>query len=695
MPPGGGEGKKLAGVGVFFTLSLANDGGEIDQGGVHTKKNKSESSTLYTSEVVRDTLNPDWAPFEDKLVNAAQLNGENVLNAISPPHQSMTLRVFFIPAPNIPGSALLPTHHKSVVQAFVCTVSLGELISVPGGARGQRLVNLSLSGGRARAGAVLSAPPNTPLLRLRQGEYTFGDDGIASENLIFPGALGGALGTSIGDSGDDHNQNPMNPHGGWVVPVERAWPNLIEASSASMERQNTSATEMEASLTGDLVSGFARDSMGISLHVKKATTRQLSVATEAVIDANARLKQACSTRQRLRQKVGGNLGAERSTTVSSTGLVVSRNVRLNTRTPGGGSELITAKNESLRTEISKRTRLLNRRKTSIAERAASLQLAQVALEAAQGRLRDADQVLEGPYGLGRLHQEQRKLCARRWRLVSDLSNMFPVRAFGELIDQEDAHFQGKESTEDRNVASEDTDTYAQTVSHSKTQNDSPLTIVGVPLDHVSRPGQVRPIRSDVTQNSVARGTTNSPYNSQSQQSTLLNDPESAAAALGYVTQATLQLASILDVPLRYPVAPGASRSYICDLQQVFEESGDTGRASVSVPSGSNAGELPDTAHSMGQPPLAFDQINAQRSSANYQPNSSTYRTAKRGVWRRVEFPLFAEHAEGTRFAYAVFLLNKDLEQLLNAHGMLAVGPRHTLPNLKRLFQGVKKKVIST
>ena len=44
--------------------------------------------------------------------------------------------------------------------------------------------------------------------------------------------------------------------------------------------------------------------------------------------------------------------------------------------------------------------------------------------------------------------------------------------------------------------------------------------------------------------------------------------ESAAAALGYVAQASLQLASVLDVPLRYPVAPGASRSYICDLQQV-------------------------------------------------------------------------------------------------------------------------------
>jgi len=41
-------------------------------------------------------------------------------------------------------------------------------------------------------------------------------------------------------------------------------------------------------------------------------------------------------------------------------------------------------------------------------------------------------------------------------------------------------------------------------------------------------------------------------------------------------QAVLQLASILDVPLRYPVAPGASRSYICDLQQVLSARGSGG-----------------------------------------------------------------------------------------------------------------------
>jgi len=41
------------------------------------------------------------------------------------------------------------------------------------------------------------------------------------------------------------------------------------------------------------------------------------------------------------------------------------------------------------------------------------------------------------------------------------------------------------------------------------------------------------------------------------------------------------------------------------------------------------------------------------------------------TWRRVEFPLFTDHVEATRFTYAAFLLNKDLEQLLNAHGLLA------------------------
>jgi hypothetical protein len=54
----------------------------------------------------------------------------------------------------------------------------------------------------------------------------------------------------------------------------------------------------------------------------------------------------------------------------------------------------------------------------------------------------------------------------------------------------------------------------------------------------------------------------------------------------------------------------------------------------------------------------------------------------------VDFPLYgstAEGPEGNRFAYALFMLNKDLEQLLNAHGAASAGPRHPLHNLQRLL----------
>ena len=42
-------------------------------------------------------------------------------------------------------------------------------------------------------------------------------------------------------------------------------------------------------------------------------------------------------------------------------------------------------------------------------------------------------------------------------------------------------------------------------------------------------------------------------------------------------------------------------------------------------------------------------------------------------------------ADRARFVQAVLLLNRDLERLLNAFGLPAVGPRHTAANLARLF----------
>jgi|ERR1712091_61232 hypothetical protein len=64
-------------------------------------------------------------------------------------------------------------------------------------------------------------------------------------------------------------------------------------------------------------------------------------------------------------------------------------------------------------------------------------------------------------------------------------------------------------------------------------------------------------------------------------------------------------------------------------------------------------------------------------------------------WRRVEFPLFLDdHAKATgdarRFAYGVFLLNKNVQQILDAYGLESRGPRKTLENVARIFQHAAK-----
>ena len=262
----------------------------------------------------------------------------------------------------------------------------------------------------------------------------------------------------------------------------------------------------------------------------------------------------------------------------------------------------------------------NDARAAVAARAAALDVARASLVAARERLASADELLAGAWGRGRLHQQQRLLVRRRWELVGDLAAVFPV-------------------VDDR--------------------------VAGAALDP---PPSRRAVRSD---RGGERGA--------SDESSAPTDPESCAAALGYVTQATLQLASVLDVPLRYPVAPGASRSYICDLQQVPTTT------AIGAESGSGAGEK-----SAKSAAAANAAANAAGVLANGNDRGGVSVTSRTTAWRRVEFPLFGVRVEAPRFAHAVFLLNKNLEQLLNAHGLLAVGPRHTLANLRRLFNARTK-----
>ena len=131
-----------------------------------------------------------------------------------------------------------------------------------------------------------------------------------------------------------------------------------------------------------------------------------------------------------------------------------------------------------------------------------------------------------------------------------------------------------------------------------------------------------------------------------------NSSEKLATALGYAAHILQLLAAYFDIPLRYPVFANNSRSYICDLVPSKPEGRDR-------KGGRDAGGTAQR----GPPPPP----------------------------EKVKFPLYIDHVgverERTRFAYAIFLLNKDIEQILNAHGLDAFGvaPHYTLSNLHKLL----------
>ncbi|VVA90011.1 unnamed protein product [Arabis nemorensis] len=118
------------------------------------------------------------------------------------------------------------------------------------------------------------------------------------------------------------------------------------------------------------------------------------------------------------------------------------------------------------------------------------------------------------------------------------------------------------------------------------------------------------------------------------------EAQRSATALGYVAHAVSLIASYLTVPLRYPLRFGGSKSYIRDFAPSIE-------------------------------PLSSDMTPIATLSENL-----TF----------VEFPLFLDGQDSTRAAYAVFLLNKNIEQLLNIVGKTTRGSRQLLQNLKELTQ---------
>ncbi len=306
----------------------------------------------------------------------------------------------------------------------------------------------------------------------------------------------------------------------------------------------------------------------------KTDVRAMISKIESVIEAKRAHADAVDLRDELARRLKIRAAAVRGTTRAT----------MKTLTSSDGvtaDERITA----LTNELVEERDILVRMKDDVGRRVRALRQAGEKLVRAHDRLDEAERALRGPNGAGKLHQHQRALVARRWRLVGDLASIFPI----EPVDDADA----------------DAD--------APTRRDYPLLRVGeLPLDLGPAPSKTYPLRME----------------------TMEND----AAALGDVAQMCVQLAAILDVRLRYPVCVCPSRSYICDFHHVKPTRG-----------------------------RGDDGASAKKLT-------------------KVEFPLFLEHpADRTKYTYGVFLLNKNLEQLLNAHGLRSAGPRHTLQNLRRIL----------
>jgi len=100
-----------------------------------------------------------------------------------------------------------------------------------------------------------------------------------------------------------------------------------------------------------------------------------------------------------------------------------------------------------------------------------------------------------------------------------------------------------------------------------------------------------------------------------------HDDEKLAIALGYVCHIIFLLAKYLEVPLRYPMTPMCSRSFIRD-----------------------------------------------------------------DILNQGKYQLYLKGVEKTQFQYGVFLLNKNLEQLMHSQRLEVNSLRSTLPNLQKLLQ---------
>ncbi|PUZ43559.1 hypothetical protein GQ55_8G018800 [Panicum hallii var. hallii] len=232
----------------------------------------------------------------------------------------------------------------------------------------------------------------------------------------------------------------------------------------------------------------------------------------------------------------------------------------------------------------------------------TLSVASKTLGTARNNLEEANKLLSAENGHGHLKNMEQKLRKRQQYMVTQVSQIYPVRP---LDEQSPCHKLGTTTSIIKTSTAESI--------LPKGSQKRPLAILGLQL--LKPTAKKTGYFSDKT------------------------DFQKSSTVLGYAAHAVSLIGSYLNVPLRYPLRFGGSQSYVLDHAPAVEPSSITSVVSSVHPSTS---------------------------------------------MKAMEFPLFFDGQETTRSAYAVFLLNKDIEQLLNYIGAESLGPRHVLANLNQL-----------
>ncbi|KAI8566751.1 hypothetical protein RHMOL_Rhmol02G0066400 [Rhododendron molle] len=276
----------------------------------------------------------------------------------------------------------------------------------------------------------------------------------------------------------------------------------------------------------------------------------------------------------------------------------------------------------------------------------SLLLAGTALSVATKRLQEANRLLAGESGYLRLRNMQKLLRVRQQYMISQVSLLYPVKVvIGHGLEQELESFTSSFRLEHQVDGSRiSTFPTGKCLNYCAWEPSSyNCAIIGCNLSLSLSPGNSagsKPVdQSSLT--ILGLDLTALPFKKMSFFADK-KEIQRSATALGYVAHAVSLVASYLQVPLRYPLRLGGSRSYIHDYSPSSE-------------------------------PTSSDSTSNSLLSSDL---------------KATEFPLFLDGQETTRAAYAVFLLNKDIEQLLNFIGVKSLGPRHVLANLKELLRTI-------